>query len=582
MLLQRLREYSARLPDLGPPLYKRTPVRYQIELDREGRFLGLVPLTGDPGRRGDRGMPLMAPTRVRSSAIKPILFADNGEYTLGRARDPEKQARVDACHAAYRELVRRCAEATGEPDALAVDWFYEHTNLASLELPADFDPSGTITFSVEGRRPIDLPAVQAFWAAEAGVPEEADPAALAQCLICGQARPPVERLQFKIKGIPGGQTSGTSLISANADAFESYGLSASLVSPVCQECSERFSKALNALLAGPATHLRLPPLAYAFWTREPVDFDWAAFFTQPDPGAVGELLRAAQTGRFSALGLDTTPFYAVALSASGGRAVVRDWLDTTAAGAAARLARYFRLQRLVDRDSSEPRFFSLRALAGATQRERDTGEPAPIVPQALARLALAGGPLPTQLLALVLGRLRAGDPVTPARAALVKMVLLSQQPDFEEDEMVTLDPDQTHPAYLCGRLFAILDRIQQIAIGPNATIVDRFFGTASSAPATVFGRLVRGAQPHLGKLRKTRPGAHVALERRLEEVMQDLPGFPATLTLKEQGLFVLGYYHERAASAAAARARRAAGDSPGDARAALPDEAPGAETDETD
>jgi CRISPR-associated protein Csd1 len=582
MLLQRLREYSARLSDLGPPLYKLTPVRYQIELDREGRFLGLVPLTGDPGRRGDRGKPLMAPTRVRSSAIKPILFADNGEYTLGRAREPAKQARVDACHAAYVELVRRCAAATNEPDARAVAHFYAGADLAGLALPADFDPGGTITFSVEGRRPIDLPAVQAFWAAEAGVPEAADPAALAQCLICGQARPPVERLQFKIKGIPGGQTSGTSLISANAGAFESYGLHASLVSPVCQDCSERFSKALNDLLANPATHLRLPPLAYAFWTREPVAFDGAAFFTQPDPGAVGELLRAARTGRIGALEFDATPFYAVALSASGGRAVVRDWLDTTVGAARARLARYFRLQRLVARDGSEPRFFNLRALAGATQRERDTGEPAPIVPQALARLALAGGPLPTQLLALVLGRLRAGDPVTPARAALVKMVLLSQQPDFEEDEMVTLDPNQTHPAYLCGRLFAVLDRIQQLAIGPNATIVDRFFGTASSAPATVFGRLVRGAQPHLAKLRKTRPGAHVVLERRLEEVMQGLPGFPATLTLKEQGLFVLGYYHERAASAAAARARRAASEATGEPSAALTDEAPSAEIDATD
>lgn len=135
--------------------------------------------------------------------------------------------------------------------------------------------------------------------------------------------------------------------------------------------------------------------------------------------------------------------------------------------------------------------------------------------------------------------------------------------------MVDLDPAQTDPAYLCGRLLAILDRIQQLAISPNATIVDRFFGTASSAPATVYGRLVRGAQPHLAKLRKEKRGVYVNLERRLEEVMSGLPTFPRTLSLEEQGLFVLGYYHERAA-----RFRRSPDGEPGAATAQPGDESP--------
>jgi CRISPR-associated protein Csd1 len=82
--------------------------------------------------------------------------------------------------------------------------------------------------------------------------------------------------------------------------------------------------------------------------------------------------------------------------------------------------------------------------------------------------------------------------------------------------------------------------------GVNATIVDRFYGTASSAPASVFGRLMRGLQPHLSKLERDRKGAWVGLQRRMEEVTRDLGTFPRTLTLQEQGLFALGYYHERA------------------------------------
>ena len=122
--------------------------------------------------------------------------------------------------------------------------------------------------------------------------------------------------------------------------------------------------------------------------------------------------------------------------------------------------------------------------------------------------------------------------------------------------MEELDPNRQEPAYLCGRLFAELEQVQKLAINPKATIVDRYFGTASSAPATVFGTLLRGAQAHLGKLRKTREGAFYGLQERIEEILKGLPAFPKTLALKEQALFSLGYYHQRAADRAAAKAAK--------------------------
>jgi CRISPR-associated protein Csd1 len=132
--------------------------------------------------------------------------------------------------------------------------------------------------------------------------------------------------------------------------------------------------------------------------------------------------------------------------------------------------------------------------------------------------------------------------------------------------------DNESPAYRCGRLLAVLEEAQRLAIpGVSATIIDRYFGTASSTPASVFPRLVRGAQPHLAKLERDRRGAAIALQRRIEEILGGLSltkigglysGFPSTLSLQEQGLFSLGYYHQRAydrAQALAARARREAG-----------------------
>lgn len=115
--------------------------------------------------------------------------------------------------------------------------------------------------------------------------------------------------------------------------------------------------------------------------------------------------------------------------------------------------------------------------------------------------------------------------------------------------MVTLEKENKDPAYLCGRLFAVLEDIQRKAIpGAGSTITDRFFGTASSAPASVFGSLLRHAQNHLGKLRKENQSAYFALEKRMEEILSGLPAFPKTLSLEKQGLFNLGYYHQRAAT----------------------------------
>ena len=124
--------------------------------------------------------------------------------------------------------------------------------------------------------------------------------------------------------------------------------------------------------------------------------------------------------------------------------------------------------------------------------------------------------------------------------------------------MVQLNPEHASAAYQCGRALAILEEIQRAAMpGVNATIVDRFYGTASTAPASVFPRLVRGARPHLAKLERDRRGAHIALQEGLiEEILGHLAGFPTTLRLREQGLFALGYYHQRAFDRAQARAAR--------------------------
>jgi len=258
MLLEKLREYSGRL-NLAPPMYQTTPIRWVIDIDKNGRLIGFVPTTSEgPKGKIDRGKEYNAPHIGRSSGVRAKLLADTGEYVLGKARDKAKRKRVNKCHKAFVEEVRACAASTKEPTVKAVLRFLEALNKSKISLPEDFDPSHNLTFRVQETMPIDLDSVRAYWASKTGADEENESQPgdePMECLVCGERRKPVKRLQFRIKRIPGKQRSGMALISANVPAFESYGLKASLIAPTCQECGERFSKAANALIEGTESHV---------------------------------------------------------------------------------------------------------------------------------------------------------------------------------------------------------------------------------------------------------------------------------------------------------------------------------------
>lgn len=562
MLLAKLKEhYEQRAGEELPPHYANTPVAWIVAINADGVPRSKQPISRiDPSTaRGKRGLDMLAPEVMRANKIRPLLLADNGEYTFGRARNPKKQARAEQCHTAHLDLIRKCADATREPSVQAVLRFYDKGGAELLDLGDDWDYGLKVTFQVHFEsgncRPIDLQSVQRFWAET----NATDPAETGQCLVCGEFKPVLGRLQSKIKGIPGGQPSGTSIISANDDAFESYGLEASKIAPTCAGCGEAFTRAANTLLSGDNSNLRIGDTKFIFWTRQQESgFDLAGFLNKPDSAEVKALLGSADRGRHSAVS-DPTAFYAAALTASGGRTVVRDWIDTTVANAAEGLARWFTLQRIADpRDDDpigeNPRPLSLFQLAVSTVR--DSRDLPPNTPRALFRTALSGAPLPFDLAFQAVRRCRADQSVTRPRAALIKLVLLSRDANpSQEDYMVALAPEHPEAAYHCGRLLAVLENTQRAAIpNANATIVDRYYGAASSTPATVFGVLLRGAQPHLSKLDGPAQGA---LQNRIASICGQIDGFPKTLTLEQQALFSLGYYHQRAHDRAQAISRRA-------------------------
>lgn len=556
MILQQLVKDAERIVGtLPPPMYDMKPVRWILDLDANGQLLGVVQTSG--GGKKDRGLSRLAPFTVRTSGVKALLLCDTPTYTLGISFD---DARATEKHADFRQMVERCAAATGHPGVQAVARFlnaWDATEPSGDRLGVVMEKSDWVTFRVDGVLPVDDPAVRAFWPMACG-DAESPVGDTAECVACGRQAVIPENLPVLIKRVPGGQSSGIALVSINADAFESYALPRATTSRVCSDCGERFGKALNHLLAAEDGHLAIGPLVYVFWTRHGGGFSWASLLQQPQASMVRELLASYRTGKpYTAA--DADDFYATALTASGGRAVVRDWLHATVGEAATHLARWFTRIRQVNANGETGEPLGIYRLAASLYRDANK-EMVAQVPRVLVRAALHGGPLPTWLLAQAVNRCRAEQRVTYPRAALMKAVLQSQSSEKEE-YMTQLEPSDQRPAYRCGRLLAVLEAVQRAAQGKiNTTLVDRFYGAASTAPATVFGNLLGDAQPHLAKLRKTRPATHHALQQRLEDVLNGLASFPHTLSLQDQALFSLGYYHQRAQDRAEAIARKVAGD----------------------
>ena len=601
-LLYQLREYELRMRKEGqksaqdgeeasvgemPFMYALQPVRWEVRLNADGTLRDVQPLTSGKTKGKDLGKPTPAPNVVRAAGVKSKLLMDNAEYALGIVRkegDPKVQQR----HEAFKALVNAAAEATGEPSVLAVaDYLHQHNPTAFKEhllasFP-DFAPDTNVIFSVEGKNPLELASVQKFWAAQFDQTDADAKSLSAECLVTGEFGPVMRTEPVKIKGIQGGQTMGMNIISANAKAFESYGLEQSNIAPVKFEVAEQYANGLNRLLADPNTSLKIGGVTYAFWTGDgAVPLVGPALQAPPagltksygaqrkrDKKARTEEVRNALWGVFTgqqpALKAGAA-FFAAGLTPSGSRIAVRTHMTSTVQDVVENLAAYFEAQTLAainpDGKYADRETYDLRTLVSAMYRDINKEHTAPDV-DALVQFALSGQPLPRSFLVRLAGRNRADEyRVTRPRAVLTKMVLLSRdfkELDMDKDTLDSLNPNQKEPAYHLGRLLAVLDDIQSSVMKANTTLVDRFYGSMSTTPYAVVGRLIHGSQAHLQKLRKENEPAYRAKQNELESVMSRLADIPAKpLTTAQQALFALGYYHQRAHISEGIRERSAA------------------------
>jgi CRISPR-associated protein Csd1 len=574
MMLQALVALAERRGLLDDPSYANRKVHYQLRISDDGRALALIPL-GEEGR----GEPLEAPVAPkRSGNIAPAFVVDTAQWVFGlpKRKKGEVLAPASATQAStyFDAFVRQvcvAAEATHDEGLAAYRRFLERVQ-ANPEaerarlMAMDRDHEWTGDECIAAIRDSDgltyihqRAPVRDYWARRyiaSGAHGEAQ-----RCLVTGQLAVPV-RLHSNVKGLPKpAKSSGAALVSFNASAFESHHFEQGSNAPVSQRAADGYVRALNWLLErqGERRFRSGLPLGsdavLVFWTRDDNDTADVLLSLLSPEAETDEDLRAVFEAAWKGLApreIDATKFFGLTLSGNASRVVVRDWLETTAADVKANVRRYFEDLALDEDIAPLPIRSLLRSLEATPSAATDKRGLSPVLATRLIHAALRGSPFPRELLHSALARLR----VPPgerewrgtlrARVAIVKATLLRLHP--AQEVTVSLDETNHSVPYLLGRLFAAIEKLQADALGDiNASLRDRYFGSASATPALVFPRLLRLSMHHASKAESEHRGW---AERIKAEIVNRLPAqgaFPRTLDLVSQGLFAVGYYHQRQA-----------------------------------
>jgi CRISPR-associated protein Csd1 len=601
MILQALYQLAKAEHLTEDPDFEWKPLAWLLMVGEDGSLLGLHGTHTIPPSEAGKKKPRPRPANYevpreagRTSGDRALFLFDKAEYALGldpetdpaKRREPEK---LDARFALFRQRAEECLAATGDEGVRAVCRFLDRLGRGEIAVTLPEGCAGNDLFGFVYAPDVDQlvtsrPRVRDFWRSLRALPED-DGTSLQLCLVSGRLAPRAATVPL-IKNVPGGSTSGVALVSFNSNAFESYGWAgndnAHISRPAAEACSTALNRLLHPAFPDPlqpgqtlaSRHLRLSAdTAVCFWERTPAADDLASQLIgllEANADSVRALYRSLWTGVAAGID-DASAFYALTLSGAQGRLILRDWLESPVREVAAHLAEHFRDLAIVrntppPKDRPFPPALPLRVLLRSLAvRGEDKNIPAPLAGQ-LIHAALTGIPYPVSILQRALGRARAeigrtdwpdldrGD----ARAALIKAVLNrrrrfhpSTAPYPEVSE--AMDPANTQPGYLLGRLMALLERTQQLALGSdvNASVVDRFFSAASATPRVVFIRLLKSFRHHVRKA-KDDPrmgGAAVLVERQVDRIVHDLgdrtENFPSSLSLEEQGLFILGYHHQR-------------------------------------
>lgn len=576
MILQALTAYYEQLVRQGklsaPGWDDSFKVSYELRLNDAGQLLRVVPLltektVGKKAVLAPRAMRVPAHEK-RSSGIAANFLCDNSTYLLG-ADEKGKPERSADCFKACAKLHHTILDGVDSPAARALLAYFDSWDPAQAaahpllaEQWKEITGNANLIFGYEAADHShsfvnDDPAIQNAW--QAHYNDRSADSDMGQCLITGKYAP-IERTHPNISGVPGAQSSGAALVSFNAPAFCSYGHEQGDNAPVSKYAAFAYTTALNRLLADRSHCKHVGDTTILCWAEnaEPVyqdamsmflfGADEAAGIQESDVQAALKRLSAGQTVPF--LEKELSPdqhFYLLGLAPNAARLSVRFFLRDTFGSFAQNLQKHAEEMEIDCSEKEKFRSLPIWAVVNETTRTVP-GQPAKPSPQLagdLLRAVLTGGRYPATLLNGVTLRIRAEQNVTRGRAAVIKAYYLRNYPTELNKEVYTVSLNETtNVPYLLGRLFSVLEAVQKAANpGINTTIKDRYFNAACATPGMSFPTLLRLSQKHL---RKLNDGLATHYDKQITELMAQLPesGFPARLSLPDQGKFTIGYYHQ--------------------------------------
>ncbi len=578
-MLHALAEYAMKHDLATPPGFARKKVRWAIWLDDSGKFVDVLDLRTANGDRLFSMCPeLKQGELIAGGAIRShFLWESAGTIAfLGAEKlEPKELAKAEAKHAYFLQLLEE-ASASAPVTGVCARYLRDSANLKQLKdklVALKVKPTETITFRVGTRYPIESDQWHQWWSQFRARLRSGDDrnGELMRCFQTGELVRPLET-HPKIMGLAqvGGISTGCVLIGFDKESFTSYGLVQSANATVSEEAATIYRNALNDLIATADRPIADTLLVY--WFKEPVpDEDnplpWVNEF---DQHGEAEELEAMQRARKLVEGirsgnrpdLANNTFYAMILSASGGRVMVREWLEGSFEKLAQNVCQWFEDLSICSGDGfKQARDPGIRTLMSALvrkeekfKREKGLKDLPPSLVSEMWRVALFGGPIPRSALWKALHRLRVEiiDPDevrNQARMGLIKAYFIRKARFYggdEESMKAMLNEDHPSVAYQAGRLMAVLAAIQKAALGDvGAGVIQRYYAAASATPALVFGRLIRQSQFHISKLDK---GLAVWYERILAGITVRLgDNVPSALDLEGQSLFALGFYQQMAA-----------------------------------
>ena len=578
MILQSLDHYYYRLlsetdgagkpkvPDYG---FSEEKIGWIIVLSREGDWIDLKPhLTTD--KKPQPKLMNVPRAEKRTSGIKPNFLWDKTAYTLGVNANPDKAAAktqpfllAEDTFSAFRERHLELLQKEQDDGLRALYQFlvkwqpsrFQDTSVADKINMLD----SNIVFQLDGARRYihESERARVLWAALL----QNDDAETGLCLISGETAP-IARLHPTIKGILGGQSSGGAIVSFNKESFESLGKEQGANAPISEQAAFTYTTVLNYLLRRENRHcLTIGDASTVFWAEAPDDssaeaeesffFDMMTVIDGEENQKVFDILQQIAKGRplkeiAPNLHADTR-FYILGLAPNASRISIRFWLNTTFGQLAQNLAAHWQDLAIEPCPWQTPP--SIWRLLIQTAPLGKTENISPVLAGEMTRAVINGTPYPMSLLSQLLARIRADGDANGLRIAMIKAILARKfrKGLIKEGVPMSLDKESKNPAYLLGRMFAVLERIQYQALGDiNAGIADRYYGSASAVPFSVFPRLLVGARHHLSRLRKDKPGLAVNLDKDLGEIISALPqNYPRHFSIDEQGRFSIGYYQQK-------------------------------------